>query len=143
MVSELRSRKIGNHSIGLKERTTPSMIRYLKMGFNIVGSWIKIIIYNLFNKVKRKGFLAALIGSLNDGNAWIIDGGASIHMKGDRKQLHALSREKYSHAMELGDNKSYVVKGLGLTSLKLDNEEKLHLNNILYVLGLKNFLLRR
>jgi len=76
MVLELRSGKIGDHSIGLKERTTASMIRYLEMGLNIVGSWIKSIIDNLFNKVKDKGFFVALTGSLNDDNAWIIDSGA-------------------------------------------------------------------
>ena len=102
------------------------------MGFNIAGNWIKRIIYNLFNKVKSKGFLVSLAGSLNDDNAWIIDGRASRHMTGDRKQLHTLSKEQPSHALELGDNKSYIVKGLGSTSLKLDNGAKIHLNNILY-----------
>lgn len=140
MVLELRSNKIGDHSIVLKEKTTPSMIRYLKMGFNIAGSWIKRIIYNLFNKVKRKGFLVALTSSPNDDNAWIIDSEASRHMTGDSKQIHTLSNEQFSHAVELGDNKSYVVKGLGSTSLKLDNGAKLPLNNILYVPGLKNNL---
>ena len=80
MVSELRSRKIGDHSVGLKGKVTPSMLRYLKMGFNIVGSWIKRIIYNLFYKVKSKGFMATLTGSPNDDNTCIIDSGASRHM---------------------------------------------------------------
>ena len=43
--------------------------------------------------------------------------------------------------MELGDEKSYAVKGLGSTSLKLKDGGKIHLNNILYVLGLKKNLL--
>lgn len=43
--------------------------------------------------------------------------------------------------MELGDNDIYAVKVLGSTSLKLENGAKLHLNNILYVLGLKKNLL--
>lgn len=80
MLSELRSRKIGGHFVGLIGKVTPSMIRYLKMGFNIAGSWIKRIIYNLSNKFKNKGFLVALTGSLNDDNAWIIDSEASRHM---------------------------------------------------------------
>ena len=83
------------------------------MGFNTVGSWIKKIFYYLFNKVKSQGFLVALTGSLNDDNAWIIDSGASRHMTGDSKQLHTLSKESSSHAVELGDNKIYAVKGLG------------------------------
>lgn len=43
--------------------------------------------------------------------------------------------------MELGDKKSYVVRGLVSTSLKLKNGTKLHINNILYVLGLRKNLL--
>ena len=93
MVSELRSRKIGDHFVGLKGKVTPSMIRYLKMGFNIAGRWIKRVFYYLFNKVKSQGFLVALTGSLNDDNAWIIDSGASRHMIGENKQLHNLSKE--------------------------------------------------
>ena len=62
-------------------------------------------------------------------------------MTGESKQLQTLSKETSSHAVELGDNKSYIVRGFGSTSLKLENGAKLHLNNILYVPGLrKNFL---
>ena len=43
--------------------------------------------------------------------------------------------------MELRDNNHYAVKGLGSTSLKLENVAKLHLNNILYVPGLEKNLL--
>lgn len=54
------------------------------------------------------------------------------------KQLHTLSKKLSCHAVELGDNKRYEVRGLGSTSFKLYNGSKLHLNNILYVPGLKN-----
>ena len=40
--------------------------------------------------------------------------------------------------MELGYNKSYVFRGLGSTTLKLENGAQIHLNNILYVIGMKN-----
>lgn len=110
MVSKLRSRKIEDHYVGSKEMVTPSMISYMRMGFNTTGSWNKKIFYYLFNKVKSQGFLATLIGSLNDDNAWIIDRGASRHMTGKSKQLHTLSKEPSSHAVELGDNKSYDVR---------------------------------
>jgi len=138
MVSELRLKNIEYHFIGLKEMITPSMIR---MGFTSTGKWIKKIVYYLFNKIISQGFLDALTGSLNDDNAWIIDNGASRHMKKEIKKLQNLSKEPSSHAVDLGDNKIYDVKGLGSTSLKLENGEKLHLNNILYVLGLKKNLI--
>jgi len=82
MVSYLRSRKIEDHSIGLKELVTPSMISYMEMGFNTTGRWIKKILYYLFNKVKIQGFLSVLVGSLNDDSAWIIDSGLSRHITG-------------------------------------------------------------
>ena len=85
--------------------------------------------------------MAALTGSINDDNACIIDSGASRHTTGECKQLHTLSKEPSSHPVELRGNKSYAVRGLGSTSLKLESGSKLHLNNILYVPGLKkNFL---
>lgn len=62
-------------------------------------------------------------------------------MTKESKKLQTLSKEPSSHAVELGDNKSYAVRGMGSTSLKLENGSRLHLNNILYVPGLKkNFL---
>ena len=43
--------------------------------------------------------------------------------------------------MELGDNKSYPVKGIGSTSIKLEDGSNIHLNKILFVPGLlKNLL---
>jgi len=144
MFSKLSSKKIEDQFVGLKEIITPSIIR---MGFNSTGRWVKKIVYYLFNKVKSQWFLVSLIGSLNDDNAWIIDSGASRHMTRERKQLQTISKEPYSHVVELGDNKSYVFRGLRSTSSKLENGAKLHLNNTLYIPGLKkknsfNFFLR-
>lgn len=81
-----------DHFIGLKEIITPSMIR---MGFNSRGRWIKKIVYYLFDKVKIQGFLAVVIGSPNDDNAWIISSQASRHMTGESKQLQTLSKEPF------------------------------------------------
>jgi len=95
MVSELRSKKVGDHFVGLKVNVTPSMESYMKMVFNIiriVRSWIGRIIYNLFKRVKSEGLLATLIGTLDDDNAWIIDSGASRHMRGESGKLHTLSK---------------------------------------------------
>jgi len=88
-------------------------MNYIRMGINTAGSWIKKVIHYLFSKVKSQGFLVSLTSSLNDDNAWIIDSGASRHMTGESKQLHTLSNDSSSHVVELGDNKIYVVRGLG------------------------------
>lgn len=62
-------------------------------------------------------------------------------MIGESGQTHTLSREPSSHLVELGGNNGYAVKGLGSTSLKLENGENIHLNNILYVSCFKKNLL--
>lgn len=93
MVSELRSREVKDHFVGMD---SPSMVNYIRLGYNIARRWIKKIIYYLFNKVKSQGFLAALTCSLIDDNAWIINSGASRHMTGERKKLHTLSKESSS-----------------------------------------------
>ena len=36
MVSELGTKKVGDHFVGLEEKVTPSMTSYLKMGLNII-----------------------------------------------------------------------------------------------------------
>ena len=49
MVSELRSRDVEDHFVGMD---SPSMVNYIRLGFKFVGRWINKIIYYLFNKVK-------------------------------------------------------------------------------------------
>lgn len=46
-----------------------------------------------------------------------------------------------SHSIEFGDKKSYTARGIGLTSLELEDGGNIHLNNILYVPGLEKKLL--
>lgn len=82
MVSKLRSREVEDHFVGIN---SPSMVNYIRLGYNIAGRWIKNIIYYLFNKVKSQGLSVALTGSLTDDNAWIIDSGALRHMIGESK----------------------------------------------------------
>lgn len=53
------------------------------------------------------------------------------------KKLQTLSKEPSRHAVELGDFKSYVFRGLRSSYLKLENGGKIHIISILYVPGLK------
>ena len=62
-------------------------------------------------------------------------------MIGQHKQLKALSKGNSSYSVELGDNKSYPVRGIGSTSLELENGGNIHLNKILFVPGLHKNLL--
>ena len=43
--------------------------------------------------------------------------------------------------MELGDDSTYKIEGVGLTSLQLDSGTVLHIDDVLYVPGLKKNLL--
>lgn len=83
----------------------------------------------------------ALSGTFKEENVWVIDNSASKYMMGEWNQLQILSKGNSSHSIELGDNKSYLVKGIGCTPLKLESGGNIHLNNIVYVQGLKKKLL--
>jgi len=95
-------------------------------------------------KVKKENtdffYFYALTGSTNDDDIWLIDNGASRHMIGDRSNLPSIREKMISQKVELGDNHSYAVKGIGKTSIELEPDNNLHLNNVLYVLGLKKNL---
>jgi len=53
----------------------------------------------------------------------IMHGLLTVEHLGKSKQLHTLSKET-SYTVELGDNKSYNIRGLGSTSLKAENGAK-------------------
>jgi hypothetical protein len=92
-------------------------------------------------------YYSALTGSLED-DMWLIDSGASRHITGDRENLSSMKEKETSHKVDLGDNNSYVVKGIGKASIKMESGNNIHLGKVLYVPGLKKefiiyFLLRR
>jgi len=62
-------------------------------------------------------------------------------MTGEHKQLKTLSRGKSSYYVELGDEKSYPIRGIGSSSLELENGGNIHLNNILFIQDLQKNLL--
>ena len=73
-------------------------------------------------------------------DTWLIDSGASKHMTGYKENLSEVV-EKESHLrVVLGDDANYTVKGFGSTSLQLESNNLLHLNDVLYVPGMKRNL---
>ena len=62
-------------------------------------------------------------------------------MVGHSNRLKTLSKGKSTYSVELGDNKSYPLKGIGSTSIKPEDGSNIHLNNILFVPGLHKNLL--
>jgi hypothetical protein len=86
-------------------------------------------------------YFSALTGSTNDDDdMWIIDSGASRHMTGDHENITSVREKRISQKVELGDNHSYAVKGIGKASIELESGNNVHLNNVLYVPGLKKNL---
>lgn len=114
---------------------------HLKKGINVL--WNLLFCKNDMTKTSTKdeGLFLALIGTFEDETIWVIDSGASRHMIGEHNQLKTLLRGKSSYSIELGDKKSYPVRGIGSTSLELDNGGSIHLNNNVFVLGLQNNIL--
>jgi hypothetical protein len=86
-------------------------------------------------------YFSALAGSIEDNDdMWLIDSGASRHMTGDHVNLSSMREKRISHRVELGDNNSYAVKGIGKASIELESGNNVHLSNVLYVPGLKKNL---
>ena len=86
-------------------------------------------------------FISALSGTVpTTSDTWLIDSGASKHMTGYIENLSELV-EKESHLrVVLGDDANYIVKGFGSTSLQLESNDLLHLNDVLYVPSMKRNL---
>ena len=98
-------------------------------------------ISKLSKRVMDGTFFSALTSTLEDDNILVIESGASQNMIGEYGQLQTISKGISSHFVELGDKKSYSVRGIGSTLLELETRGRIHLNNILFVPGLKKNLL--
>ena len=86
--------------------------------------------------------ISSLSGSLiNNANSWLVDSGASKHITSFREALTSYRKKKFTNQVELGDDTTYKIKGVGSASLQLDSGTGLHIEHILYVSGLKKNLL--
>eukprot|EP00253_Pinus_taeda_P005119 PITA_05119 len=71
---------------------------------------------------------------------WLIDSGASRHFTGYKEALHNLIEKETNVEIVLGDNLKYPVKDVGNVSLKLNQGNTIHLQDVLYVPDLKKNL---
>ena len=62
-------------------------------------------------------------------------------MTGNRGALTNYRKKKFTAQVELGDDSTYKIEGVGSTSLQIDSGTVLHIDDVLYVLGLKKNLL--
>ena len=71
---------------------------------------------------------------------WLIDSGASRHFTGYKELLYNLVEKETNLEIVLGDDMKYPVKGVGNVSLKLNQGNMIHLQDVLYVPDLKKNL---
>jgi hypothetical protein len=62
-------------------------------------------------------------------------------MTGYKDILLDFESKYFAEKFELGDEKFYKIEGLGYIPFRLESGDKIHVDEVLYVLGLKNNLL--
>jgi hypothetical protein len=72
---------------------------------------------------------------------WYVDSGASRHMTYDKKLFSRLQEQEGGMSVELGDDATYPMKGLGSISFQMPSGDVLELNDVLFVPSLKKNLL--
>ena len=84
---------------------------------------------------KKECYLvSALSGTITDAEQiWLIDSGASRHMTRYKDSISNVQKKRFHTKVELGDNGTYAIEGIGSTSLKLESGWSLHLEEIMYV----------
>ena len=86
--------------------------------------------------------ISALTCSFTDcATSWLVDSGASRNMTGNCGALTSYRKKKFTTQVELGDDSTYKIEGVGSTSLQLDSGTVLHIDDVLYVPSLKKNLL--
>ena len=70
-----------------------------------------------------------------------MDSGASKHMPGYRSIVINLKENKFFYKVDLGDNTTYSIQGFGSTFFHMRLGDIIHVEEIIYVLGLKKNLL--
>ena len=82
------------------------------------------------------------MGTITHGsNDWVIDSGASKHMRGFKESFVKLSEHESPRKVKLRDVFQYPIKGSGESSYKIDSEKSMKMKDVLFVLGLKKNLL--
>lgn len=93
---------------------------------------------------KRKEIILifALTGSIsNNKETWLVDCGSSRHMTRYHSGLTDLIEHKSSVEVEMGEETTYLIQGIGSTSFRLDSSTKLKIAEILYIPSIKKNIL--
>jgi hypothetical protein len=91
---------------------------------------------------KEYYLISALSGTITKlEEIWLIDSSASRHMIGFKQNLANYQDKKHKAKVELGDDGTYDIKGFGSTSFQFHSGNIFHIDEILYVPGLKKNLI--
>ena len=64
--------------------------------------------------------ISAHTGEITHGSdTWLMDSGASKHMRRHKDSLSCITQKYYSHKVQLRDDHKYPIKGMGEASHKL------------------------
>jgi hypothetical protein len=74
-------------------------------------------------------------------DTWLIDSGASKHIKSQRDIISCLTEKNSPHKVTLGNDYQYPIKGVGESNYKLDSGTPMKMKDVLYVPGLTKNLL--
>eukprot|EP00253_Pinus_taeda_P021662 PITA_21662 len=83
--------------------------------------------------------IACMVSSMM-GCVWYLDSGASFHMTGDKNLFSALEKKDLKMHIEIGDDESYSVSGVGTVAFQRDYGAPLTLIDVMDVPGLKKNL---
>jgi hypothetical protein len=72
---------------------------------------------------------------------WLVDSGVSKHMTRYKEILSDFKTKSFAEQVELGDDKCYKIEGVDSISFRLESGARLHIDEVLYVSGLKKNLL--
>jgi hypothetical protein len=93
-------------------------------------------------QIKDYVLISALSGLVTPGeDMWLIDNGASKHMKGRRDILSCISEKKFCQKVTLGDDYQYPIKGVGKSRYKINSGNSIKMKDVLFVPGLTKNLL--
>jgi len=86
--------------------------------------------------------ISALSGTITKSEEiWLMDSGASKHMTGFKQNPANYRDKKFNVKVELGDDGTFDIKDFGSASFQLQSDNIFHIDEIIYVLGLKKNLI--
>jgi hypothetical protein len=85
-------------------------------------------------KENRKEYylVSALSSSVSMGlKTWLVDSGASKHMTTYKEILSYFETKYFAEQVELGDEKCYMIEGVGSISFRLESGARFHVDEVL------------